>query len=236
MGVFSFRQKANVGKSPFAGSGLMQPLSVWAAVISLFSWPPAVPGQVRQQVKVVVEFQQSGSGSDQTLSGPSGIIVTRKGTVRPSGPVRVEDTQKRIQRSQGIFTLVQDGSGSILSVATKVPYREAAFYYDYATGAGYIVSRLAFEEVGTSLVVHASVLPGNQIRVRVTPRISYFSRERSGAIDFTEASTELIVPSGQPIALGGTTSNLHGLSRRILGFDERQSQSETSIVLTATVQ
>ena len=68
------------------------------------------------------------------------------------------------------------------------------------------------------------------------PRISYFSAEGAGAIDVTEASTELVVPNGQPVFLGGATTQMHELTRQILGFSERQSASETSVLLTATIQ
>ena len=141
-----------------------------------------------------------------------------------------------MQRSTGIFTLVQDGGESILSVATTVPYNQVGYYYNYAAGGGYIQRQIVFTDVGTSLRVSASLLPDNQIRVRLTPRISYFSAERSGAIDFTEATTELIVPSGQPVSLGGSTTNIHEITRQILGYRDRSSSSETNLVLTATIQ
>jgi len=74
------------------------------------------------------------------------------------------------------------------------------------------------------------------VKVRLTPRISYFSPDRSGAIDFTEASTELIVPGGQPVSLGGSTTKMHEVTRQILGFADRSSTSETSLLITATIQ
>ena len=156
--------------------------------------------------------------------------------MQPSGRVTAGDRQTTVQRSTGIFTLVQDGGESILSVATSVPYNQAAYYYNYAAGSGYIQTQIVFTNVGTSLRVSASLLPDNQIRVRLTPRISYFSTERSGAIDFTEATTELIVPSGQPVSLGGSTTNMHEVTRQILGYRDRTSSNETNLVLTATIQ
>ena len=44
------------------------------------------------------------------------------------------------------------------------------------------------------------------------------------------------VPNGQAVSLGGATTQLHEITRQILGFSERQSANETSIVLTATIQ
>jgi hypothetical protein len=191
--------------------------------------------QGRRQIKVLVESQQSGTQSQEGVQG-SGSVIIRRGNVQPSGRVTAGDRRTTVQRSTGIFTLVQDGGESILSVATSVPYSQAAYYYNYAAGGGYIQRQVVFTDVGTSLRVSASVLPDNQIRVRLTPRISYFSAERSGAIDFTEATTELIVPSGQPVSLGGSTTNMHEITRQILGYRDRSSSSETNLVLTATIQ
>jgi Bacterial type II and III secretion system protein len=191
--------------------------------------------QSRRQIKVLVESQQSGAQNQESLQG-SGSVIIRKGNVYPSGRVTGGDRQTTVQRSTGIFTLVQDGGESILSVATQVPYSQTAYYYNYAVGSGYIQRQIVFTNVGTSLRVNAGILPDNQIRVRLTPRISYFSAERSGAIDFTEATTELIVPSGQPVSLGGSTTNMHEVTRQILGYRDRTSSSETNLVLTATIQ
>lgn len=191
--------------------------------------------QSRRQVKVLVESQQSGTQNQEAVQG-SGSVIIRRGNVQPSGRVTAGDRRTTVQRSTGIFTLVQDGGESILSVATTVPYNQVGYYYNYAAGGGYIQRQIVFTDVGTSLRVSASLLSDNQIRVRLTPRISYFSAERSGAIDFTEATTELIVPSGQPVSLGGSTTNIHEITRQILGYRDRSSSSETNLVLTATIQ
>jgi len=206
-----------------------------ALMCLMLGMPPIGNAQSRRQIKVLVESQQSGTHSQEAVQG-SGSVIIRRGSVQPSGRVTTGDRQTTVQRSTGIFTLVQDGGESILSVATQVPYNQVAYYYNYAAGSGYIQSQIVFTDVGTSLRVTASLLPDNQIRVRLTPRISYFSAERSGAIDFTEATTELIVPSGQPVSLGGSTTQMHEITRQILGYRDRVSSSETNLVLTATVQ
>lgn len=198
----------------------------------------AVPigySQVSRNIKVVVETQQSGMSSQEALQG-TGSVIIRRGSVQPSGRLTAGDRQTTVQRSSGIFTLVRDGGESILSVATRVPASELVYYYNYAAGAGYIQRQIVFTDVGTSLRVHAATLPDGQIKLRLTPRISYFSAERSGAIDLTEATTELIVPNGQPVALGGTTSSLHEVTRNILGYRDRASSNETSLRVTATIQ
>jgi hypothetical protein len=191
--------------------------------------------QSPRRIKVLVDSEQQATGNQNEVQG-SGSIIIRRGGAQPSGRVTGDSRQTTVQRSTGIFTLVQDGGESVLSVATRVPQNQVSFYRDYAGRVGYIDRRITFTEVGTSLRVTASALADSQIRVRLTPRISYFSAEHSGAIDFTEATTELIVPNGQPVSLGGSTSRVHEVTRQILGYSERTSSSETELIITATMQ
>jgi hypothetical protein len=201
----------------------------------VFGFAAHAVSQTRPHIKVVVESQESGTTNQETVQG-SGSVIIRRGTAQPSGRITAGDRQTTVQRSTGIFTLVQDGGESILTVASKVPYNQAAYFYNYAAGAGYIQRQIVFTDIGTSLRVNASLLPDEQIRVRLTPRISYFSVERAGSIDFTEATTELIVSNGQAVSLGGSTTKMHEVTRQILGYRDRASASETSLILTATIQ
>jgi hypothetical protein len=203
-------------------------------VVLLGGWLP-VAAQGARQVKVLFEFRQSATQSRGAADGSGRVVITDRGA-RASGGVAVDSTQRRTQTSTGIFTLVQDGGESTLIVASQVPYPQVAFYRDYLTGAGHAVSGIEFKDVGTSLRVGATVLPGNQVRVRLTPSISWFSADRSGVIEATEASTTLVVPSGQPVVLGGATTQTHELTRRILGYRASESGSETLMMLTATVR
>jgi Bacterial type II and III secretion system protein len=203
-------------------------------VVLLGGWFP-VAAQSSKQVKVLFEFRQSSTQSRGAVDGSGQVVITDRGA-RSMGGVAVDSTQRRTQSSTGIFTLVQDGGESTLIVASQVPYPQVAFYRDYLTGAGYAVSGVEFKDVGTSLKVGATVLPGNQVRVRLTPTISWFSADRSGVIEATEASTTLVVPSGQPVVLGGATTRTHELTRRILGYRASESGSETLMTLTATVR
>jgi hypothetical protein len=197
---------------------------------------PGIAGaQARRNIKVVLETRQSGTSNREGIQG-SGSVIVRNGTARPSGRIAADDRQTTVQRSSGIFTLVLDGSESILTVATRVPQSEAAYYYNYALGLGYVERRVAFNEVGTSLRVGAQILSDGQIRLRLTPRVSYFSVDRPAAIDFTEAATDLIVHNGEAIRVGGTTSKLHEVTRQILGYQNHSSTDETNFTVTATVQ
>ena len=116
------------------------------------------------------------------------------------------------------------------------PYPQIAFYRDHATGAGLRRLGVTFRDLGTALKVRASLLPDDRLRVRLTPTISYFSADGSGAIEFTEATTDVIVPNGRAVILAGSTTDTHAVTRQILGFAREQSTSETMVVLTATAR
>jgi len=148
----------------------------------------------------------------------------------------VDSTQRRVQTSSAIFTIVQDGGQSMLLVASQIPYSQVTYYRDYLTGAGYVAGGVEFKDVGTSLKVGAAILPGKQVKVRLTPTVSWLSVDRSGVIEINEASTELVVPSGRPVVLGGATTQTHELTRRILGYRASETATETTMALTATIR
>jgi type II/III secretion system protein len=212
-----------------------QPVKFLAVLILLFGTTAKSQSQQPRHIKVLLETKQSGTSNQENVQG-SGSVVIRRGTVNPSGRIIANDRQTTVQRSSGIFTLVLDGGESILTVASRVPQSQASYFYNYAFGGGYIERRIEFNDVGTSLRVHAAALANGQIKLRLTPRISYLSTERPGAIDFTEAATELIVPNGQSVSLGGSTTYLHEVTRQILGYRDRASSNEISLVVTATLQ
>jgi len=51
-----------------------------------------------------------------------------------------------------------------------------------------------------------------------------------------EATTELVVRAGEKVQLGGAATELHAVTRQILGSREAQPAGETSVFLTATLQ
>lgn len=209
-----------------------------APVVLALAVPAPLGAQSARNVKVLLEFKQQTQGSRQGVQGQGGIIVQeRRGDpqVRGRGGLAVEDTTTRVTRSSGLFTVVQDGGAGSIMVAQDVPYPQIAYYHDYATGKGLVAQGVAWQRVGTALAVRPVILPGSKIRVTLTPVISYFTPGGGGTIEVVEAATELIVPSGGRMQLGGNTGSLHAITRQILGYSSRQSSEETGLILTATI-
>lgn len=198
---------------------------------------PSVPAEAQagRMVKVVVETRQQGAQSRQGVQGSGGVIVQGR-TPRARGALGVEDTTTRTTRTAGVFVLVMDGGAGSVLVAQEVPYTQVAYYHDYALGKGYVAQGTAWQQVGTSLIVRPTILSDKQIRLRLTPSLSYFTPGGSGTIELVEASTEIVVPNGRRVSLGGATAGMHSVTRQILGVREEQGSSEIGITLLATIE
>ena len=195
--------------------------------------------QSGRQVKVLLEFKQQTQGSSQGAQGQGSVIVQeRRGDtrVRGRGGLAVEESTSRVTRSSGLFTVVQDGGVGSIMVAQDVPAPQVAYYHDYATGKGYVAQGVAWQRVGTALAVRPVILPGNQVRVTLTPVISYVAPGGGGTIDVVEAATDVVVPSGARLQIGGSTGSLHAVTRQVLGYRSQQTSEESALTLTATIQ
>ena len=207
-----------------------------ALALAAAGLPGGALAQAPRMVKVVFEFRQEATASRDAAGASGRVVITERGGVRSSGRAGVESTERRVRQTTGIFTLVQDGGESTLLVASQVPYPQVAYYQNYLTGAGYVAAGVAFRDVGTSLRVRATILPGDQVRLRLTPSISWFAADRSGAIEVNEASTEIVVPSGRRVVLGGSTTETHEVLRQILGYGVARGATETLMRVTATIR
>jgi type II secretory pathway component GspD/PulD (secretin) len=215
----------------------LRPVALAAAVALALT--AAAAAQSDRQVKVLLEFKQQTQSGRQGVQGQGGVIVEeRSGShrTRARGGLAVEETTTRVTSSSGLFTVVQDGAAGSILVAQEVPYQQMAYYYDYAAGRGYVTQGVVWQRVGTALAVRPVILPGDQIRVTLTPVISYFTPGGGGTIELVEAATEVIVANGRRLQIGGSTSSLHTVTRQILGYGTQQASQQTTLTLLATIQ
>jgi len=209
-------------------------LAVSLALLALAAAAP-VGAQSGRNVKVVLEFKQQTQGSRQGVQGQGGVVVQERSGNTRRGGLAVEDTTTRVTRSSGLFTVVQDGAAGSILMAQDVPAPQLAYYYDYATGRGYVAQGVAWQQVGTALAVRPVILPGNQIRVTLTPVISYFTPGGGGTIEMVEAATQVVVPNGGRLQIGGGTGSLHAVTRQVLSYRTEQASQDTALTVSATI-
>lgn len=213
-------------------------MRIWSSLFAVLAVAPLAALAVAQtppNVRVSVEFRQNQRATRDAVETRGRVVITERST-RVRGGVGVDSTDTRTRQTTGVFTILSSGGEAMLTLAQQVPHQEVAWYRDYATGHGYAVPNVVFRDVGASLKVRATVQPNNQISVRVTPVMSYFSGDGSGSIEFTRASTDIVVKNGQPVVIAGGTTETNAVTRRILGLAETRHSGETLVVLTATIQ
>ena len=124
---------------------MMRPGGVALALILLGGLLVGADAQSGRQVKISFEFRQSSTQNRDAVDGSGGVIITDRGGARSSGRVGLDSTQRRVQTSTAIFTIVQDGGESTLLVASQIPYTQVAYYHDYLSGAGYVASGVSVQ-------------------------------------------------------------------------------------------
>ncbi|HYB74422.1 MAG TPA: hypothetical protein VED18_13700 [Candidatus Sulfotelmatobacter sp.] len=214
-------------------------MTAWALVAAGAGWADAQTGLIPTppgNVRVTVEFRQAGQslqgGTIVQGTGPGGTFVQGgpRGT-RGSAQVQLQETQRITRRNVGSFLLIQDGGEGSITVADQAA--EVVWFQQYALGRNYITPGVVFRNVGTSFIVRPTILPNRRVRLRITPQLSYRSDTDSGTIELVEASTEVVVPSGQPISIGGSEGSAEVVRQFLLGYERANRASQVSIVLTA---
>ena len=192
---------------------------------------PPPPGHV----KVTVEFRQVSQSAQGGMSvqdtGAGGTVVqTDPQGVTGSARVQLQESQRTVRKSVGSFLLIQDGGEGRLTVAEQVP--EVVWFQQYALAHNCITAAVILRQVGTAIVVRPTILPNKRIRLKITPQISYRSDEGGGAIELVEASTEVVVQSGQPMTIGGSGGSSEAMRQFLLGYERVNRTGQVSIVLT----
>ncbi len=203
------------------------------------SWADAQTGLIPPppgHVKVTVEFRQASQSTQGGIelkgTGPGGTViqVDPKG-VTGSARVQAQESQRTVRRSVGSFLIVQDGGEARLTVAEQVP--EVVWFQQYALRHNYITAAVVFRQVGTFLAVRPTILPNKRIRLKVTPQISYRSDQGDGSVELVEASTEVVVQSGQPVTIGGSEQSGEVTRQFLIGYERANRTGQVTLMLTA---
>jgi type II secretory pathway component GspD/PulD (secretin) len=133
----------------------------------------------------------------------------------------------------GSFLIVQDGGEASLTVAEQTA--EVVWFQQYALRHHYITAAVVFRQVGTFLAVRPTILPGKRIRLKVTPQISYRSDQGDGILELVEAATEVVVPSGQPVTIGGLEQTAEVTRQFLIGYERANRTGQVTLVLTAEI-
>jgi type II secretory pathway component GspD/PulD (secretin) len=186
-----------------------------------------------RQAMVRVRFQESGQREERSVSGGgrvSGDDWSVSGGRGPRGrdgvDVRAEDRSVSRGGSSEYFINTLSGSWAYIRVGQDIPY--TARWSDLCRRYARTV---VFQRIETGFDVKP-VIRENMADVEIVPRISETgSGGRPGGVRFAEASTQVQVPLGQWVTIGGSGQSVNEVLRAILEAGSSRQASALSIEL-----
>ena len=191
------------------------------------------PKNVRIEVRFNEASTRRHSGAGVTAGG--GIVLGSGGTRTTLAVLpRLESTTTVLSSDVTQTLLVMSGREAALRVGESVPYAE--WLLDYGFQWGYLQERIAWRDVGASLVVEPTVIGnGPMIQVRLTPELSGLVDGNPYHIRISRVATEVTVQDGQTIQIGGLNKDEDFYSHFLVGFDSGGNQQSLDISLTPSI-
>jgi type II secretory pathway component GspD/PulD (secretin) len=209
---------------------------VHARVVEALAALKVEPRNVVIEVTARLESTESERHLDVSAS-TGGTVRVEVGRHPPDSGVAVRAEDRRTRSSvhaQQRLVVLSGGQGSLI-VAEEVPYSQ--WLFAWGVGHGLWAQSVAWQEVGTSLVVAPRVLGDGTIHVRLTPRFDYRAGGAAQAVEVNELSTEVVVRPGEEIALGGVPfRDAEFRDRFLAGLDQSGQTARVAMTLRAQVQ
>lgn len=171
------------------------------------------------------------------VTGNAGVVTVNgrrtTGVVTATGTAY--DSRSNDSNSGTMSVVTMSGSEGVISVGENIPLPQYTFFQSYAVDRGYLPSNVILQNVSTGFGVVPTVLGGDEIMLKVYPRISYLSPTGNNVIRFMEAATEVRAHSGQSIQIAASSSDSSGVFGRILTSGSFSGGQSGSITVTPTI-
>ena len=142
--------------------------------------------------------------------------------------IAAEDRRYRRQLQSSAFVVAMSGSPAIIRTGKEIPYRQGSpFFRRHAPGGETVI----WQKAESGFEVTPTVM-GERVHLKIVPRISYDDRQ-DDVVRFFDAQTELTVPFGQWVEIGGSADRQNEIIKEILsrGTADRNTSSSMSIMV-----
>jgi len=166
----------------------------------------------------------------------TGPVVIRSGGAPADGSTRIQVTNQRTTLGSNVQQelLVISGGKAKIRIGTDVPYAE--WFWNYGLQLGLWAGQVRWKEVGAQMVVEPYVI-GSNVRVRLTPELSYVVDGQTMATAIEKLTTEVIVADGQEIDLGGLpAADKEFYSKFLVGYGHQGEKRSLRITLKPTIE
>jgi hypothetical protein len=184
-----------------------------------------------EQVRVHVRFHTLEENRDSEVSARGRISndnvkAATGGKKKDGGDISVDDRKRRQKSDSEFFVIAMSGSPAYIRAGKEIPYHQNdAFFRRYAPGGGTV----NWQTVESGFEV-TPTLAGNNAHLKIVPRMAYDDRQNA-VIRFFGAQTELTVPLGRWVEIGGTADQKNEIIREILSLSSSRGKTSTSMSL-----
>lgn len=187
-----------------------------------------------KRVRIRLKFNEDQAAREQSLSvtgrvsdGQWGVTVGEKN--KEGVDVQVRDAKGSGREANEYIVHTTSGSTAFILTGKEIPYRER--WGRYCQGDAACPDSVSFQKVDTGMEVKA-IIVDDRANVEITPRLSHFrADDRGGIVRFSAAATQLSVPLGQWVTIGGIDKKSSGTFREIIGGGRDNQQSSFSMEL-----
>jgi hypothetical protein len=138
----------------------------------------------------------------------------------------IGDRARRHKVDSDFFLVVMSGSPAYIRAGKEIPYNlESPFFRRYAPGGGTVI----WQTVESGFEVTPTIVDSNA-HLKIVPRVAYDDSQET-VIRFFGAQTELTIPLGRWVEIGGTTTQKNEIIREILSLSKSRGKDTTSMSL-----
>jgi type II secretory pathway component GspD/PulD (secretin) len=184
-----------------------------------------------EQVRIHIRLHKMGEDKDSEVSAHGrisndNVSVAIGGKKKDGGDISLVERARRQKNDSEFFVVAMSGSPAYIRAGKEIPYHQnSAFFRRYAPGGGTVT----WQTVESGFEV-TPTLAGDNAHLKIVPRIAYDDR-KDGVIRFFGAQTELTVPLGRWVEIGGTTDQKNEIIREIISLSRSGGNSSTSMSL-----
>jgi type II secretory pathway component GspD/PulD (secretin) len=189
-------------------------------------------------VRIKVSFTEDNAVDLSALgvlaNGKAGPLTVHSGDGQNSGlQIQKEGFDNNSFIEQEL--VVMNGGQARLRIGTNIPY--ADWIFDYGCKKGFWIASIRWKEVGAQMLVEPHILEGNQLRIKLTPELSYIANSENQTIAIEQLSTEVIANDGQELNLGGLPGSDKEFYMKLLaGFNRYGEKKALQIKLKPMIE
>ena len=184
-----------------------------------------------EQVRIQVRFHTTETDNQRAVAArgrysSDDLSVATGGKKRDGVDISVADRERRQRSSSESFVVAMSGSPAFIRTGKEIPYRRgSAFFRRYAPGDGTIT----WQNIESGFEVTPTIV-GDNVHLKILPRLAYDHRQ-DAVVRFFAAQTELTVPLGQWVEIGGADDQQNEIIKEILSQNRSGENTATSMSL-----